>query len=164
MEKEVLYEIFRFLGEEGRDLLIKRLEENLREQEKCSDEQDYFGRFPSIDSEFHKIMIDSVERSAMMRMLDDIMLHMARWRNFDVAFDNRIPGLILEHRAIVDAIKSGDLHAAQERMGEHLEPITDIAERAVDTYPMWFKADHLESIIMAESNRIGKYPTYFRNT
>lgn len=164
VEKEVLYEIFCFLGEEGRDILIKRLEENLREQEKCSDEQDYFGRFPSIDSEFHKIMIDSVERSAMMRMLDDIMLHMARWRNFDVAFDNRIPGLILEHRAIVDAIKSGDLHAAQERMGEHLETITDIAERAVAKYPMWFKADHLESIIMAESNRIGKYPTYFRNT
>ena len=87
--------------------MLKRLEANLKEQEKYRDEADYFGRFPELDAEFHKIMIDSVGRSAMMRMLDSLMLHLARWRNFDVAFDNRVPQLIEEHKKIVEAIAEG---------------------------------------------------------
>ena len=117
VEKEVLYEIFTELGEAERSQMLKRLEANLKEQEKYRDESDYFGRFPDLDSEFHKIMIDSVGRSAMMRMLDSLMLHLARWRNFDVAFDNRVPQLIEEHKKIVEAIVEGNIQKAQECMG-----------------------------------------------
>ena len=80
MEKEVLYEIFTELGEAKRSQMLEHLKENLKEQEKYRDEADYFGRFPELDAEFHKIMIDSVNRSAMMRMLDSLMLHLSRWR------------------------------------------------------------------------------------
>ena len=110
-----------------------------QEQEKYRDEADYFGRFPELDAEFHKIMIDSVNRSAMMRMLDSLMLHLARWRNFDVAFDNRVPKLIEEHKKIFEAIEEGNIQKAQDRMGEHLETITAIADRAMAKYPTYFK-------------------------
>lgn len=116
VEKEVLYEIFTELGEAERSQMWKRLEANLKEQEKYRDEADYFGRFPDLDAEFHKIMIDSVGRSAMMCMLDSLMLHLARWRNFDVAFDNRVPQLIEEHKKIVEAIVEGNI---QESSGMH---------------------------------------------
>lgn len=129
VEKEVLYEIFTELGEAERSQMLKRLEANLKEQEKYRDESDYFGRFPDLDAEFHKIMIDSVGRSAMMRMLDSLMLHLARWRNFDVAFDNRVPQLIEEHKKIFEAIAEGNIQKAQECMGRHLETITAIADR-----------------------------------
>ena len=115
------------------------LEANLKEQEKYRDEADYFGRFPELDAEFHKIMIDSVGRSAMMRMLDSLMLHLARWRNFDVAFDNRVPQLIEEHKKIVEAIAEGNIQKAQECMGRHLETITAIADRATAKYPTYFR-------------------------
>ena len=132
VEKEVLYEIFTELGE-------AELEANLKEQEKYRDEADYFGRFPDLDAEFHKIMIDSVGRSAMMCMLDSLMLHLARWRNFDVAFDNRVPQLIEEHKKIVEAIVEGNIQKAQECMGRHLETITAIADRATAKYPTYFR-------------------------
>lgn len=119
--------------------MLKRLEANLKEQEKYRDEADYFGRFPELDAEFHKIMIDSVGRSAMMRMLDSLMLHLARWRNFDVAFDNRVPQLIEEHKKIVEAIAEGNIQKAQECMGRHLETITAIADRATAKYPTYFR-------------------------
>ena len=73
VEKEVLYEIFTELGEAERSQMLERLRENLKEQEKYRDEADYFGRFSELDAEFHKIMIDSVSRSAMMQMLDSLM-------------------------------------------------------------------------------------------
>ena len=84
-------------------------------------------------------MIDSVGRSAMMRMLDSLMLHIARWRNFDVAFDNRVPQLIEEHKKIVEAIVEGNIQKAQQCMGRHLETITAIADRATAKYPTYFR-------------------------
>ena len=54
VEKEVLYEIFTELGEAERSQMLKRLEANLKEQEKYRDEADYFGRFPELDAEFHR--------------------------------------------------------------------------------------------------------------
>ena len=139
VEKEVLYEIFTELGEAKRSQMLEHLKENLKEQEKYRDEADYFGRFPELDAEFHKIMIDSVSRSAMMQMLDSLMLHLSRWRNFDVAFDNRVPQLIAEHKKIFEAIEEGDIQKAQDSMGEHLETITAIADRAMTKYPTYFK-------------------------
>lgn len=139
VEKEVLYEMFTSLGIKEREELVEKLEENLREQEKCRNELDYSGRFPRIDSEFHKIMIDSVHRYSLVELLDDKMLHIQRWRNFDVAFDHRIEQLIQEHRAVVDGIKEGNLLLAQEKMAEHLETITGIVDRAVAKYPTYFK-------------------------
>ena len=139
VEKEVLYEIFTELGEAKRSQMLEHLKENLKEQEKYRDEADYFGRFPELDAEFHKIMIDSVNRSAMMRMLDSLMLHLSRWRNFDVAFDNRVPQLIAEHKKIFEAIAEGDIQKTQDRMGKHLETITAIADRAMAKYPTYFK-------------------------
>ena len=72
-----------------------------------------------LDAEFHKIMIDSVSRSAMMQMLDSLMLHLSRWRNFDVAFDNRVPQLIAEHKKIFEAIEDVYKRQRQRRSLQH---------------------------------------------
>lgn len=139
VEKEVIYEMFTSLGQAERNALVKRLEENMAEQEKCRAEIDYSGKFPRIDSAFHKIMIDSVGRYQLVDMLGDLMNHVARWRNFDVAFDKRIPELIAQHWDIVNAIKAENLILAQQKMADHLETITSISDRAVAQYPTYFR-------------------------
>ncbi len=139
VEKEVIYEMFTSLKEEDRQSLIAKLEANLAEQEKFRNEQDYYGKFPQIDSDFHKTMIDSVGRRGLIELLDDDMLHIARWRNFDIAFDHKIPQLIEQHRAIVDAIKAENMLLAQKKMGDHLERISHLADRAKAKYPNYFK-------------------------
>ena len=138
VEKEVLYEMFSSLNKTDRDALVRRLEENMERQVQCREEPDYFGNFPKLDSEFHRIMIDSVGRYSLVYMLKNLMRHLSRWRNFDVAFDHRIGQLIDEHRAIVEAIKCDDLAQAQDKMADHLETITAIADRAVAKYPNYF--------------------------
>ena len=139
VEKEVIYEMFTSLEKKDRTSLVNALEINLAEQEKCRDERDYYGKFPKIDSAFHKTMIDSVGRYALVSLLSDDMLHIARWRNFDVAFDHRIPQLIDEHRAIVEAIKAENMLSAQKKMADHLETISKISDRATAKFPSYFK-------------------------
>lgn len=141
VEKEVLYEMFTSLGKEERQALVIRLEENLVEQEKCSNEQNYFGKFPRLDTEFHKVMIEGVGRYALVDMLGDIMWHLARWRSFDVAFACRIKELIAEHRAIVEAIKKDSLVLAQEKIAIHLQTITPVKDQAIAQYPSYFKLE-----------------------
>ena len=78
----------------------------------------YGKEFQKLDSAFHKIMIDSVKRYRLVKILENPMLHIARWRNFYVAFwDNRLPELIDEHRAIENAIKENNLIKAQHAIG-----------------------------------------------
>ncbi len=139
VEKEVIYELYTVLSEDDRKELISKLEANLKEQEKCRHERDYTGKFPQYDAEFHNLMIDSVGRRPLMQLLDQHMLHIARWRNFDVAFDNRIPALIEEHRNIVNSLKLSNPLAAEEAMGNHLETIKNIAVRAIANYPSYFR-------------------------
>ncbi|MFU0833583.1 MAG: GntR family transcriptional regulator [Oscillospiraceae bacterium] len=139
VEKEVIFEMFRYLKKETRINLINKLEENMAQQEKCRNEQNYYGKFPSLDSSFHMIMINSVGRKSLVERLSDAMLHIARWRNFDVEFGNRIPQLINEHRAIVDALKRDDMLLAQDKLAEHLETISEISDAAKKIYPEYFK-------------------------
>lgn len=138
VEKEVIFELISYLSDERLNALIEKLEENMTKQELCSHEIDYHGNFPRLDSEFHEAMIQSVRRESLVALLVPYMGHIARWRNFDVSFDNRIPELIKEHRHILEAVKSKDIFLAQKALAEHLETITTISDRAMKEYPSYF--------------------------
>lgn len=138
VEKEVLFEVFHDIYEEERKDLVLALDENLNQQEEFRNSEVYDLAFKKLDSAFHKMMIDSVKKYRLVTLLNDQMLHVTRWRNFDVTFDNRIPELINEHRTIFNAIKANDLLAAQSAMASHLETISHIDARAKAAYPQFF--------------------------
>ena len=138
VEKEVLYEMFTKLNRSDRLVLVEKLEQNLHEQEQYKNLSSYDKNYRKLDSEFHKIMVDSVKRYNLVELLNDQMIHISRWRNFDVAFDHRIPELIEEHRLIVNAIKMDDLLEAQRCMANHLETISAINDRAKAEFPQYF--------------------------
>ena len=66
------------------------------------------------------------------------MLHISRWRNFDVALGKRMPHLIDEHQRIVNEIKGGDFIKAQQAMADHLETISEIRDKAKEKYSQFF--------------------------
>lgn len=138
VEKEILTEIFEEVQGEEFINLVEALDRNLEEQEKLKDLEYYASSFKKLDSEFHKTMIDSVKRFSIVELLSDQMVHLARWRNFDVVFDRRIPVLIQEHRTIADAIKEKNLPKAHKAMATHLETISGINDRAKAKYPQYF--------------------------
>lgn len=138
VEKEVLYEMFTKIKEDKRLDLVKELENNLELQEQCRNIVEYDRKFMDMDSAFHKTMIDSVKRYRLVEILANPMLHIARWRNFDVAFGHRKSEVIDEHWAIVNAIKENNLNKAQQAIGNHLETISKIAAKAKEKCPQYF--------------------------
>jgi GntR family transcriptional regulator, rspAB operon transcriptional repressor len=140
VEKEVLYEMFAKIKESDRLVLVEKLENNLKLQESSLNEE-YSKKFQELDSAFHKIMIDSVKRYRLMKILENPMLHITRWRNLDLTFfdsSQRMSELIEEHRAIVNAIKENNLNKAQQAIGNHLETISKFGNKAMEKYPHYF--------------------------
>ncbi len=138
LEKEIIYELISSLPDEELEKLISKLEENMEQQRSCMHEKDYHGLFPKLDSEFHHSMIHSAHRDSLMAMISPYMAHLARWRNFDVSFGNRVPALIAEHQDILTCLKQHDILATQNAMAKHLDTINGIAEKALQEYPEYF--------------------------
>ncbi|MEY8762067.1 MULTISPECIES: GntR family transcriptional regulator [Clostridium] len=138
VEKEVLYEMLTRLEDDKRLSLVSKLEKNLKLQNNCRNMKVYNKKFQDLDTEFHKIIIDSVKRYRLVKILEDPMLHVMRWRNFDVAFVNKIPEVIDEHEVIADAIKEKDLNKAQKAIEKHLTTDSNMVARAKKEYPQYF--------------------------
>ncbi len=138
VEKEIISELYQKLDQKKRQELIERLEENLEKQEKFRNSSGYLKAYQALDQEFHYLMIQSVGRESLMQLLDQNMLHIARWRNFDVVFDQRVPELIDEHRRILEDLKRDTSEYAEHSIAAHLETITKIAKRAIHSYPLYF--------------------------
>ncbi len=138
IEKEILYEIFEDMDDSQREDLMKQLRENLDRQKKYSQSEDYDVDFKYLDSEFHRILIDSVHRHNLMELMAEHMIHIARWRNFDVTFAHRVPELIQEHEAIYQALLDKRPGRTLRAMSAHLETISKISDQAKAEYPEYF--------------------------
>lgn len=139
LEKEVLYEMFTKIEKNNRMMLVKELECNLELEEECRNMKSYDKKFQELDSQFHKIMIDSVKRYRLVELLADSMIHIARWRNFDISLDRTMLQLIEEHKSIVDAIKADNLNKAQKDIAKHLETNKKMIDMAKNKYPQYFE-------------------------
>ena len=138
VEKEELYELLSQRDDEKIKKLVKELEDNLEKQEAYRNMEGYDLEFQTLDSAFHRAIAVSVERYNLIKLLEDLMLHITRWRNFDVALGKRMPHLIDEHRKIIEEIKGGDFIKAQQAMADHLETISEIKAKAKERYPQYF--------------------------
>lgn len=136
VEKAIITEAMTKLS--NLDELIKQLEENMEQQSKLLDLEEYTEEFKQVDSDFHQIIVRSVHRDRVMDLMREPLIHISRWRNFDVNFDHRVPELVREHQQILDAIKSRDLGLAHARIENHLETISNISARAKKKFPQYF--------------------------
>lgn len=138
LEKEVLYEIFENMDISHRQELVNQLKENLDKQKQFIHSRGYESDFKYLDSEFHKLLVDSVHRHNLMELMAEQMIHIVRWRNFIVAFAHRVPELIEEHEAIYQAIAENRAGKAMRAMSVHLETISKVSKMAKSEYPEYF--------------------------
>ena len=139
VEKEVLFHMFAKLSKEEILEVVNKLKENLNEQRKYINYSNYDSGFEKLDYDFHSILCNSVKLTGIMGLISNSMIHLERWRNFNVAFDNRIPELIGEHAKMIEAIEEGSLIKSQEAITNHLETVSAMDKRAKAKYPQYFK-------------------------
>jgi len=112
------------------DLLIARLEDNLRAQDIAVQQGDGL-RFFEHDHAFHQILLSRLGYDRVTAVVEAARGSLDRTRRFLLRMPQRQARSFLEHTAIVAALKARDPEAAQRAMWQHLDDsMGDIAQRA----------------------------------
>ena len=99
---------------------LAALERNLRYQQAAETAKDVAG-FYALDVEFHDIIINGIALAHAHEILESLRAHLERVRRMILTPPGRLPHTLHEHRAVADAIRSGDAQAARTAMRAHLE-------------------------------------------
>lgn len=120
--------------------LIQKLENNIKEQEKNTDIQEYENTFRKIDDDFHKLILNSVGLGTLMEVLSDHSIHLQRWRNFEVTACSKINLIVNQHKEIFQTLLDGDFPTCKKIVTTHLMSIqkTEFIEEMKLKYPEYF--------------------------
>lgn len=140
VEKEIIFQIITTLKDEEIDNIVKRLKENLEKQLEYNEYNNYDKEFEKVDYEFHQILYNSLGRESLLNLVSESMLHLVRWRAFNVAFDHRIKDLITEHSIIIKCIAERNITEAQNAIARHLKTVVSMHKRAGEQYPQYFSS------------------------
>jgi len=123
-------EAMRLIAPDIDNLLIARLDDNLRAQDIAVQQGDGL-RFFEHDLAFHQILLSRLGYDRVTGVVEAARGSLDRTRHFLLRMPQRQARSYLEHTAIVAALKARDPEAAQRAMWQHLDDsMDDIARRA----------------------------------
>lgn len=131
--------------------LVQRLRDELALQDtllSISDDQ----RFFKSDELFHQQIAAFGGFPGIWADISAAKLHMDRFRYLSFPRMDSMAVVIGQHRAIADAIESGDVHAAEEAMRMHLRRIFSVIGRVQERY-----AEYFSDSATPEPGRIQRY-------
>jgi DNA-binding GntR family transcriptional regulator len=94
----------------------------LAQQQEASDLGD-FERFYILDEAFHAEFCTLAGRKGVWRLIERSKVHMDRVRRLSLPIALQVPRLTAQHRAIVEAVGSGDATAAEAALRIHLREV-----------------------------------------
>ena len=89
------------------------------------------------DGRFHQLLIERCGNKRLARMFHTIMDQSHRARMLTIRLRPKPTGSVLEHRAIVGAIRQGDASEARERAKQHRARARDQLLPLLDQFGMW---------------------------
>lgn len=120
IEKAVIRKFTRKVTDEA----IAKLEEELAAQRKAADENDAFA-FMESDRIFHNLLCDYADNSRLMSIAENFQDLCHLMGTQALSANSRMEKSIIEHEAIVKAIRKKDPEEAAQYMDEHLEKIRE---------------------------------------
>ncbi|MGG4035860.1 GntR family transcriptional regulator [Paenibacillus cisolokensis] len=123
LEISVLGELIKMITPEQ----IARLKENVAEQEKSHQRNDYI-RFYELDEEFHRSLAEMSGHGKVWDIIKEIKVQMDRVRLLSLPIPSRIAELIRQHFAIIQALEERNADKARETMVLHLQYVTKPSE------------------------------------
>lgn len=121
VEKEVLR---RFMaGPILKEDTIGKMELNLQKQRQFEGEKKYVENFRLLDEQFHNYILAGNDSEDILHLLDQHLLHIARWRNIYVDSGVYLATLVEQHEKILEAVKSNDLDAALLATDVHINTV-----------------------------------------
>ncbi|MEO6012834.1 MAG: GntR family transcriptional regulator [Devosia sp.] len=100
--------------------IARQLDRLIDEQDETIESGDMM-RNITVDSAFHRLINETSGFATLAEMMQRVMGEILRARHLSIKLPGRLREPIIEHRAIVDALRAGDPAAASQAMRTHLD-------------------------------------------
>jgi DNA-binding GntR family transcriptional regulator len=114
--------IVRRVAERADPAALAGLRSLLQRQQQAADEGDA-ERFHHLDEELHETFCAIAGWPDVWRLIHRSKVHLDRVRRMSLPLAGQMPHLILQHRAILDAVIAGDADGAEAAMRGHLREV-----------------------------------------
>lgn len=130
------------LAERADKHFISTCETIIAEQEKAAaDHQPML--FQSLDDKFHQALAEQTQFPKLSQLIEAEKGHMDRVRNLSLKEIRGQYDIVLQqHKAILEAIKTGNPEAARHAMEKHMHEVFTILELAPVNHPEYFSEDN----------------------
>ena len=78
-------------------------------------------RIVRTDIEFHELLYQAARNERLLTIIGNLREQLTRFRTISMSYPGRLKATLEEHRAIVDAIGSGDARHARKVGAKHME-------------------------------------------
>ena len=78
-------------------------------------------RIVQADIEFHELLYQAARNNRLLAIIGNLREQLTRFRTISMSYPGRLKATLEEHRAIVDAIGSGDARNARKVGAKHME-------------------------------------------
>jgi len=108
--------------------IVRELDDNINAQASALRAGDLV-RFYDLDEALHAVIFTGIEKPRSLRLLDAARAPLDRVRRLALPEEGRPEQTLAEHRALVDAIRSGDAEYAASAMRAHLSAVGRAIEK-----------------------------------
>ncbi|WP_027330027.1 GntR family transcriptional regulator [Marinimicrobium agarilyticum] len=126
------------LAEKPSASLVLEAEEVVAKQKMAAEADDAL-LFQALDDEFHQLLVGSTGYLRVAAMIDQEKAHMDRVRNLSLHMTGQYTRVLTQHRAIIQAIKSGSVSDAVAAMSTHLREIYKVLDTLPSDHPEYFQ-------------------------
>jgi GntR family transcriptional regulator, rspAB operon transcriptional repressor len=130
-------EVTRRLTASDDKTLIARAEHVFSLQETAFASHDLI-RFTYFDQQFHQSLCESVGVANLWKLVTSRSGHIDRLRNLNLPDPGKLPNIMHYHKAILTAIRNGDLAAAEDAVRAHLSGTLSQVDAIMVRYPDYF--------------------------
>lgn len=140
VREAVEVEVVRELAKTGAGRTVAPLDTLLEEQRAAADRGDS-AAFLALDEAFHRVLAAAVGREFVWDLLEPVKVHMDRVRFLSFAGFTPTYAILAQHRAILDAVTSGDASGAEAAIRIHLREILASLPRIREAQPDYFEPE-----------------------
>ena len=99
-------------------------------------------KFHQADELFHATVADVAGHPGIWKFIQQVKVHVDRYRRLTLPQSGRIPKVILEHEAVLTAIEAHDPERARQAMERHLASLLDNISATQHINPEFFDERH----------------------
>ncbi|MGY5777633.1 GntR family transcriptional regulator [Rhizobium sp. LEGMi135b] len=91
--------------------------------------------FDSLDKDFHRVLYERADILGLWSTVRRQGVHIDRLRMLNLPMPGKLEQIIVDHRAVVDAVRSADAEAAAAALRKHLSGTLSIIDLICEQYP-----------------------------